>query len=71
MLGVWTISSIFIIYYFCSFVLVHARFSTMTLAKDLYRRMSTKDWSEWRWALFLWRWELVIVSLRMCGTKCL
>jgi len=22
----------------------------MTLAKDLYRRMSARDWSEWRWA---------------------
>jgi len=22
----------------------------MPLTKDLYRRMSAKDWSEWRWA---------------------
>jgi len=38
----------------------------MPLTKDLYR-MSTKDWSEWRWAfcflcLFLRHWELVIVT---------
>jgi len=31
-------------------VLVNARFFTMPLTKDLYRRMSMKDWSEWWWA---------------------
>jgi len=34
----------------------------MPLTKDLYRRMSGEDWSEWRWAISLWRWKLVIVT---------
>jgi len=29
---------------------LNARFFTMPLTKDLYRRMSAKYWSEWRWA---------------------
>jgi len=35
------------------------------------RRMSAQDWNEWHMSiLFLWRWELVIVTYCFaCGTK--
>jgi len=41
----------------------------MPLTKDLYRRMSEKDWSERRWALSFYgveNWSLLPI---ICGTK--
>jgi len=41
----------------------------MLLTKDLYKRMSAKDWSEWRWALSfsgVKNWLLLHIT---CGRK--
>ena len=64
-----TISSIpvSIVFVFC-FGSTHV-FFTMPLTKDLYRSMSAKDWSEWRWAFSfsgVKNWLLLHI---MCGTK--
>jgi len=37
--------------YIFIFGLVQPTFFIMPLIEDLYRRMSAKDWSEWRWSL--------------------
>jgi len=44
-------------------------FFTMPLTTDLYRRMSAKDWSEWRWAFSFYGVENWLVSRIMCETK--
>jgi len=33
------------------------------------RRMSAKDWSEWRWAFFFYGFENWLLLRIMCGTK--
>ena len=47
----------------------NARFFTMLLTKDLYRRMSAKDWSEWRWAFSFYGVEDGLLLRIMCITK--
>jgi len=68
-LEVKTISSIpvCIIFVFC-FGSNHV-FFTMPLTKDLYRSMSAKDWSEWRWAFSFSGVENWLFLDIMCGTK--
>jgi len=41
----------------------------MPLTKDLYRRMSAKHWSEWRWAFSLYGVENWLSLHIMFGTK--
>jgi len=60
-----TISSIFVSNYIDAVFLFwfkERRFFHYVSRTDLYRRMSSMDWSVWRWALCLWRWKLVIVT---------
>jgi len=45
----------------------NARF--LTMAKDLYRRMSANDWSEWRWAFSFYDVENWLLLRIMRGTK--
>jgi len=44
-------------------------FFTMPLTKDLCRRMSAKDWSEWPWAFSFYGVENWLLLRIMCGTK--
>ena len=46
-----------------------ARFCTIPLTKDLYSRMSAKDWSEWRWGFSFSGVENRLLLHMMCGTK--
>jgi len=41
----------------------------MPPVKDLYRIMSAKDWSEWRWALSFYGVENWLLLCTTCGTK--
>jgi len=42
----------------------------MPLTKDdRHRRMSAKDWSEWRWAISFYALENWWLLRIMCGTK--
>jgi len=47
-LGVRIISSVYVSNYI--FILVQRTFFHYPLTKDLYRRMSARGWSDWRWA---------------------
>jgi len=47
----------------------NARFFAMLLTKDLYRRMSAKDWSVWRWAFSFYGVENWLLLRIMRGTK--
>jgi len=41
----------------------------MPLTQDLYKRMSAKDRSEWRWAFSFYGVENWLLLRIMCGTK--
>jgi len=68
-LWVRTIFSISVSNYICIFALVQRTFFTVLLTKDLYRRMSTIDWSEWRWAFSFYGVENWLLLHIMCGTN--
>jgi len=51
------------VWFDCIFVI------TMPLTKDLYRRMSAKEWSEWRWTFSFSGVENLLLLHIMCGTK--
>jgi len=41
----------------------------MPLTKDVYRRMRSKDWGEWRWAFSFYGVENWLLLRIMCETN--
>ena len=47
----------------------NARFFTIPLTKDLYRKMSVNDWSKWRWTFSFYGVENWLLLRIICGKK--